>query len=169
MRDAISAYHDLLGDAELAADSHGMLEDQLHRKELVFGDRPLCTVLRPRLTTLEHHAWLQERVGVLMRVFRRAFDAAIADRTFRRQFMLSDWEETLVADDPRVANPSPTSRLDAFIVDDPLEMKLTEYNAETPAGAAFTDALTDAFIDLPVMRAFARKYEVWPMPARVKW
>ena len=166
MRDAISAYHDLLGDAQLAADSHAMLEDQLHRKELVFGDRALCTVLRPRLTTLEHHAWLQERVGVLMRIFRRAFDAAVADRAFRGQFMLSDWEETLVADDPRVANPSPTSRLDAFIVDDPLEMKLTEYNAETPAGAAFTDALTDAFIDLPVMRAFARQYEVWPMPAR---
>ena len=35
-------------------------------------------------------------------------------------------------------------------------MKLTEYNAETPAGAAYNDELSDAFIDLPVMRAFAR-------------
>ena len=45
-------------------------------------------------------------------------------------------------------------------------MKLTEYNAETPAGAAYGDALSDAFVDLPVMRAFARRYEVAPIPAR---
>ena len=166
MSDAISLYHDLLSDPQLAADSQGMLDDQLRQKELVFGDRALCTVLRPRLTTHERHAWLQRRVRVIMRVFAKAYAAAVASQEFRRQFMLSEWEETLVRDDPRIANPSPTSRLDAFIVDDPLEMKLTEYNAETPAGAAFTDALTDAFIDLPVMRAFAREYEVWPMPAR---
>ena len=101
-----------------------------------------------------------------MRVFAKTYDAAIASREFRRQFMLTDWEETLVADDPGIRNPSPTSRLDTFIIDEDREMKLTEYNAETPAGAAYGDALTDAFIDLPVMRAFARQYEISPIPSR---
>jgi glutathionylspermidine synthase len=143
-----------------------MLDDLLGRQGLVFGGRPLCTVLRPRLTTHARHAWLQGRVRILMRVFAKTYAAAIASADFRRQFMLTDWEETLVQDDPGIRNPSPTSRLDTFIIDDDDEMKLTEYNAETPAGAAYGDALNDAFIDLPVVRAFARKYEVMPIPAR---
>jgi hypothetical protein len=166
MRDAIAAYHDLLSDPQLAADSQGMLDDLLGRQGLVFGGRPLCTVLRPRLTNHARHSWLQGRVRVLMRVFAKTYAAAIASADFRRQFMLTDWEETLVQDDPGIRNPSPTSRLDTFIIDDDDEMKLTEYNAETPAGAAYGDALNDAFIDLPVVRAFARKYEVMPIPAR---
>jgi len=166
MLDAISAYHDLLSDAQLAADSQGMLDELLDSHGLVFGGRPLCTVLRPRLTSHERHAWLHQRVRLLMRVFARAYEAAIADARFRQQFMLADWEETLVQDDPGIRNPSPTSRLDTFIIDADAEMKLTEYNAETPAGAAYGDALTDAFIDLPVMRAFSRKYEIMPIPAR---
>ena len=169
MLDAIAAYHDLLSDPQLAADSQGMLNDLQSRQGLVFGGRPLCTVLRPRLTNHARHAWLQGRVRLLMRVFAKAYVAAIASPDFRRQFLLADWEETLVQDDPGIRNPSPTSRLDTFIIDDDEnghEMKLTEYNAETPAGAAYGDALNDAFIDLPVMRAFARQYDVAPIASR---
>ena len=166
MRDAIAAYHDLLSDDQLASDSQGMLDDLLGRQGLVFGGRPLCTVLRPRLTNHSRHAWLQQRVRLLMRVFSKTYAAAVASPDFRRQFMLADWEEVLVRDDPGIRNPSPTSRLDTFIIDDDGEMKLTEYNAETPAGAAYGDALSDAFIDLPVMREFARDYEVSPIPSR---
>jgi uncharacterized circularly permuted ATP-grasp superfamily protein len=42
-------------------------------------------------------------------------------------------------------------------------MALTEYNAEVPAGAAYADALSDAFLDLPVMREFARAWRLWPI------
>jgi hypothetical protein len=164
--DAIADYHDLLSDLQLAADSQGMLDDQLGRQGLIFGGRALCTVLRPRLTTYHRHAWLEQRVRLLMRVFAKTYQAAIADREFRQQFMLADWEESLVGDDPGIRNPSPTSRLDTFIIDADSEMKLTEYNAETPAGAAYGDALSDAFIDLPIMREFARRYDVMPIPSR---
>jgi hypothetical protein len=42
-----------------------------------------------------------------MRVFAKAYDAAIANPDFRRQFMLADWEETLVHDDPAFVTPVP--------------------------------------------------------------
>src|SRR2546423_11255647 len=45
-------------------------------------------------------------------------------------------------------------------------MHLTEYNAETPAGAAYGDALTEAFFALPVMRPFLRRFDVRPLPSR---
>ena len=51
-------------------------------------------------------------------------------------------------------------------MDDAGTMALTEYNAETPAGAGYNDALVASFADLPIMRAFGRRYEALPLLAR---
>ena len=61
---------------------------------------------------------------------------------------------------------SPLSRLDTFI--DPATgiPWLTEYNGETPAGTAYSDALTELFQALPAMRSFATQWTVRPLPAR---
>jgi hypothetical protein len=45
-------------------------------------------------------------------------------------------------------------------------LALTEYNAETPAGAAYNDALSDVFLDTPALRAFSRQYEIMTLPSR---
>ena len=52
LRAAIDEYHDLLARGDFAAESADWLADQQQRRGLTFGDRPLCTVLRPE----EHHA-----------------------------------------------------------------------------------------------------------------
>ena len=77
----------------------------------------------------------------------------------RAQLRLTDWEEQLVTVDPGFAAASPTSRLDAFFVDDGKGLQFTEYNAETPAGAAYNDALTELFEAMPVMREFQRTHQ----------
>ncbi len=160
--DCIAAYHDLLTD-DLAGASQAMLVDRLRHQGLVFGDRPLATVLRPRFMTPEQYRELRMRMRILLRALRKAGDAAIADPAFRGQLRLADWEEQLAELDPGFPAASPTSRLDAFVTD---RIAIAEYNAETPAGAAYNDALADVFLDLPVMRAFLRRYEVQPVLAR---
>src|SRR5207302_9963118 len=45
-------------------------------------------------------------------------------------------------------------------------MRFTEYNAETPAGGAYNDVLTEVFFGLPVMREFMRTWDLRPLPAR---
>jgi hypothetical protein len=89
------------------------------------------------------------------------------DDKLRAQFGLLDWEEILVHDDPGFDVASPTSRLDAFYAEgeNGSGLKFTEYNAETPAGAAYGDALTRAFLSLPIMGEFQREYNVIPLPA----
>jgi hypothetical protein len=164
--DPVRTYDALLADEALAADSHERLEEYLRAENLVFGGRALCTVLRPRFVTPERHQALRQRVRAVMHVYNKTYHAAIANRDIRAQFRLHDWEETLVGWDPGIANPSPTSRLDTFLGEGPGEFLLTEYNAETPAGAGYNDALADAFRDIPVMRAFARKAEVFPLFTR---
>jgi hypothetical protein len=103
---------------------------------------------------------------VLLGAFDEAYRAALADPDFRRQFALEEWEERLIGHDPGFRDPSPVSRLDAFFVQDRGGLRFTEYNAETPAAAAYNDVLGEVFLGLPVMREFLKRYEVRPQPAR---
>jgi hypothetical protein len=163
LREAIDFYHSLLDD-ETARQSQGQLNQQLHGRELFFGDRPLCTVLRPRFLTPEQYRQLQTAIRAVMPAFHRAHQAALAEAGFRAQFRLTDWEEKLIQVDPGFPSPSPTSRMDTFFLGDKLHF--TEYNAETPAAPAYNDVLSEVFYGLPVMRAFERYYDVRPLPGR---
>jgi hypothetical protein len=165
LSEAIQAYHDLLSD-ELAGDSQAQLDDQLRRRGLFFGARPLCTVLRPRFLTPEQYRFLQARARELLRAFDKAYRAALAGPAFRAQFGLLDWEEELIRQEPGFRDVSPTSRLDAFYVPETGELRFTEYNAETPAGVAYSDVLSEVFYGLRVMREFLRHYDLRPLPAR---
>jgi uncharacterized circularly permuted ATP-grasp superfamily protein len=162
---AIQHYHDLLTD-DVGRESQEQLDDQLRRRGLYFGDRPLCTVLRPRFLSAAQYAFLQQRVGALLPAFERAYRRAIADPAFRAQFRLMDWEETLLNHDPGFRDPSPVSRLDAFFTHERGGLRFTEYNAETPAAAAYNDVLAEVTYGLPIMRQFLQRYEVRPQPAR---
>jgi hypothetical protein len=163
---AIDRYHELLSSGGLAAETYEVLTRQQRDRGLFFGDRPLCSVLRPRFFTPQQHRFLQERVKLLLGAFRKAYLRAIADAPFRSQFGLLDWEEELIRFDPGYSEPSPVSRLDAFYLPDSQELRFTEYNAETPAGAAYGDVLTEVFLSLPVMREFLREFNVVPLPER---
>ena len=164
--DAVAAYHDLLaGDAALAADSQASLEVGQEARSLVYGGRPVCSVLRPRFLTPEQYRFLHDRVKVLLPALRMVYDRAMADAAFRRQFRLRNWEESLLAIEPGFANPNPTSRFDAFFDTDG-ELQFTDFNTETPAGAGYSDSLGRMFYGLPVFQEFQRRFQVWPMLAR---
>lgn len=164
--DAVAAYHDLLAaDAVLAADSQSALERGQEARSLVYGNRPVCSVLRPRFLTPAQYRLLHDRVKVLLPAFQTVYDRALLDASFRRSFRLRDWEETLIGYEPGFANPSPTSRFDAFFASEH-ELYFTEFNAETPAGAGYSDSLGRLFYGLPVFQEFQRRFQVWPVLAR---
>ncbi len=165
-RQAIERWHGLLEDAELAAECAGRMDEEHRRRGLYFGDRPLCSVLRPRMLTPGQYRWIRREIAVLMRAFTRIHERAVADDAFRAQFRLLDWEETLVHDDPGYSSPSPTSRLDAFFNPDEQTLRFTEYNAETPAGPAYMDVLSEVFLSLPATGEFLNTHVLHPLPAQ---
>ncbi|HUS95025.1 MAG TPA: hypothetical protein VMZ24_07615 [Patescibacteria group bacterium] len=165
LHEAIQTYHDLLSD-QIAQDSQEQLDEQLRRRGLFFGDRPLCTVLRPRFFTPRQYRFLRGQVKVILSAFDKAYRTAIADPSFLSQFFLEDWELELVNDDPGFNSPTPVSRLDAFFITNRDELRFTEYNAEVPAAGAYGDAFTELFYGLPVMREFMHRYEVISLPTR---
>ena len=49
--DAIGAYHDIIFSGQTAANTHEALMSALAKRNLCFGSRPICSVLRPRFLT----------------------------------------------------------------------------------------------------------------------
>ena len=160
---AITAWHTAL-TPERAEESAAWLDGQLSRRELFFGTRPLCTVLRPRFLAPVQFRLLQRRIAVLLGAFAKALETALTRPALLDQFGLLDWERTLALEDPRIP-ASPVSRLDAFFDPDGERLRFTEYNAETPAGSAYHDALSELFLSLPVTREFLRSHGLRPLPA----
>lgn len=66
-RDPVVEYHDLMSGGgaadQLAADTQARLDAQMHERGILFGDRPLCTVLRPRFMRAAQYSALQKRAG----------------------------------------------------------------------------------------------------------
>jgi glutathionylspermidine synthase len=165
LRDGIDQYHALLTD-DLAGETQRQLDEQLRSRGLYFGDRPLCSVLRPRFLSPVQYHFLQRRAAVVLRAFRKAHHTALASDALLSQFGLLDWERSLVHVKPGFRDASPVSRLDAFFVAESGGLRFTEYNAETPAGGGYNDVLSELFFGLPVMREFLRRWDLRPLPAR---
>ena len=166
LRRAIDTWHGILADPALAADTAERMDAAHRDRGMYFGDRALCTVLRPRFLTPEQYRWVRREISTLMSAFRQAHEAAMADAGVLAQFRLLDWERELIGDDPGFTSPCPTSRLDAFYDADAQTLRFTEYNAETPAGPAYMDAVSEVFLALPAMGEFLRTHVVHPLPAR---
>jgi uncharacterized circularly permuted ATP-grasp superfamily protein len=162
---AIDAYHAGLTPA-LAEESEAWLTARLADRAMMFGDRPLCTVVRPRFLTRDGYLRIQRAGAAIGRAFTRAHAAAMARPEVLAQFRLTDWELTLLAGEDGLPVPSPLGRYDAFFSADGTGLKFTENNAETPAGSAYGDVLAELFMALPGLKAFRQLYDVRTLPSR---
>lgn len=165
LKQAIDTYHSLL-TPDVASASWDQLQDQAKRRGMYFGTRDVTTVLRPRFLTLDQYHFLQGAIAAVMPAFGKVYEAALADDNIRAQFLLNDWEETMVKEPFGFQEPSPSARMDSFYLPDWGIVQLTEYNAEIPAGQGYTDVLSEVFYGLRAMGEFQREYNVSPLPTR---
>ncbi len=165
LEQAITYYHELL-DQGTAEATQAMLTEQLRAHNLFFGERPLTTVLRPRMMTRDQYTTLRHSCELVSDAARTLGLAMLKDPSLRAGLMLTPGEEALIAMDPGYEDPSAHSRMDTFLTVDGSSLQFVEYNAESPAAIAYQDELSEVFLQLPVMRQFAERYQIEPMPAR---
>jgi hypothetical protein len=163
-QEATEYYHGLLTD-QLAAETQGLLDQLLRSRKLFFGDRALCTVLRPNFYTAEQFKYLKSETELILSAFAKAHRACMEDGKLREQFFLAPWEQEMMQLQSGQI-PWTTSRLDSFYSLDHATLQFVEYNAETPAGMAYEDVLAETFLELPVMKLFQERYTVQPLPVR---
>ena len=144
-------------DVELSEGFWTELSGKMRAARLSFGDRPLCPFLRPFFLD-EADEGRVRRVAEAMAVMgERVVQAAMASAPLLQQVRLTEAEERLVRIDPGYARASTSSRLDAFILPD--SFKFAEYNAESPAGLAYSENLAAVFDELEVMTRFRERFD----------
>lgn len=164
VHEAVSCYHELLGDDQLAESSRLMLDEGLEHAKLIFGGRRLSPYLRPHFVTEEDFARICQICETVWSAIQKVKDAAISDDSLMDDLGVTEIERDLVSIDPGYRAVSPTARLDSFLTD--TAYSFVELNGESPAGIAYVDAAYDVFSKLPVMQRFRESYNVRPLYGR---
>jgi hypothetical protein len=162
--EAVARYHDLLTNQDLAEASRALLDEGLEKAKLIFGGRRLSPYLRPHFVSESDFASICRICEIFWSAIQKVKDAAVANPAVVDDLGVSEIERELVEIDPGYAAVSPTSRLDSFLTQ--ATYSFVELNGESPAGIAYADAAYDIFSSLPVMKEFAREYNVRPMYGR---
>jgi hypothetical protein len=165
LEQAIAHYHALL-DAETARATQVQLTEVQRQRNLFFGERPLVSVLRPRMITAAQYQLLQRACGLVATAARRLVAAIDDEPALLDGLALTPGEQALIAMHPGYAEPSAHSRMDTFLTLDGESLQFVEYNAESPAAIAYEDVLSEVFLELPAMRRFAERYQISALPAR---
>jgi len=164
MKDPVTAYHSLLDDDDrLTAASAEALASGQRERHLMFGERPLCVAIRPQILTRRRYEQAVTAAEGIYSALGTLERALLTDAELREELALEPEEERLAMADPGFRSSSPSARLDSFFAD---EVRFVEYNAESPAGMAYSDNLAAVFGRLPVMKAFRKRFRGRFLPTR---
>ena len=120
---------------------------QLRNAKLTFGRRVHCPFLRPFFLSPQDEERVRRVAEAIAAVAERVTMAALEDHSLFQQFHLRPEEERLARMATGYGPASTASRLDAFLL--PESLKFTEYNGESPAGAGYSETISEMFQQLP--------------------
>jgi hypothetical protein len=164
LQEAVSRYHELLAEGNVAQESRALLDEGLERSKLIFGGRRLSPYLRPHFVLEADFARITTICETVWSAIQKVKDAALEDHSILEELGLTVIERELISIDPGYAAVSPTARLDSFLTDE--AYSFVELNGESPAGIAYADAAYDIYSSLPVMKRFAESYHLRPLYGR---
>jgi uncharacterized circularly permuted ATP-grasp superfamily protein len=150
MTDAVTLWHDIVRDGGPGL-CEGLARDMRARR-LTFGGRLLCPFLRPFFVDAADEPRVREAAEMLWVLGERVVDAAMKDDTLLADLAVSEAEIALARIDPRYPTTSTAARADAFLLPDSLQF--AEYNAESPAGAGYSQGLAEVFEATGMMARF---------------
>lgn len=157
---AVSRYHELLNEGDIAESSRAMLDEGLEKAKLIFGGRRLSPYLRPHFVTREDWTRVVAICETVWSAMQKVKDAAVQNPSLLDELGVTEIEKDLVTIDPKYAQVSPTARLDSFLTKD--AYSFVELNGESPAGIAYADSASNIFSELSVMKRFSQEFDARP-------
>src|SRR5438105_13169428 len=153
--DPIAAYHALLEKGQFASSTAERLAEAQRTRRLMFGTRPLSVALRPQFLTRHRHEQAVRAAEGVLSALAALERAVLKDADLRAELCLEPEEERLALADPGYGFSSPSPRLGSVFAG---QVRFVEYNAEWPAGMAYGDNLAAVLAELPVMKAFRKRF-----------
>ena len=112
---AIAHYHTLLEKSDVAAFAQE-LQEELRKREVIFGGRFFCPFLRPHFIGREQFLLLQDAVRGVTRAISALTPKLLTSKELKDKLHFTEEEKRLIAIDPGYPELSVTSRMDSFLM-----------------------------------------------------
>lgn len=163
--DAVVRYNKLL---ETGAYSDLAWVDALHARmetaKLSSGGRLICPFLRPNFISRRQFETLVKTGESLICAIDRMEQMVLSNPALLARLDLLPAEKMLASIDPGYQALEVAARLDTHLNNGSLHF--VQYNADSPTGGGYADALADLFYDAPPMKEFRKKYALSKIGSR---
>ena len=156
---AIRLWNELLESRpDAALETRDRITEGIRREGLLYGDRSLITFLRPRF--MDEAEWRQARTmaAVFHASLTRMMRHFVGDPEMLEQLGVRGRIQDLVRMSTVEDDTLWFVRWDGFSHDGTI--RLVEFNADSPGGAAFVDVFASVFEGLPIFQEFSRRVKL---------
>jgi hypothetical protein len=162
LNEAVSRYHRII-ESESYQDLGWLqvLQERLREQHLTSGNHRAAPVLRPHFITQRQYANLVKAAECLHSALNRVETLALASPPLMQRMQMLPAERMLAAVDPGYSHLTVTSLLDTQIHNGTLQF--VGYNADTPIGVIYGEALNNAYYDLPPVKEFRKRFPLAKM------
>ncbi len=140
------------------------LHERMEREKLSAAGRLVCPFLRPNFITKRQYDSLVKTGEALIAAIDRMQQLILASPALLSRLELLPAEKMLAAIDPGYQALEVAARLDTRLYNG--QPHFVQYNADSPTGAGYADALASIFYDLPPVREFRKKYTLTRVGSR---
>ncbi|HOL70495.1 MAG TPA: circularly permuted type 2 ATP-grasp protein [Bryobacteraceae bacterium] len=134
------------------------LAERMQAEHLTQGGRLICPFLRPNFITRRQYATIVKAAEALFSAIDRVKQMALANPALLARMELLPAEKMLASIDPGYPFLAVTSLLGTHLTNGSLYF--VEYNADTPIGVAYGEALADLFYEAPPVKEFRKRYNL---------
>jgi len=132
------------------------LQQRMESGKLSAGGRLICPFLRPNFISRRQYESLVRTGEALIAAIDRVQQMVMLNPALLARLELLPAEKMLASIDPGYQALEVAARLDSHLVNGHLHF--VQYNADSPTGAGYADALADLFYDAPPVKEFRKKY-----------
>jgi hypothetical protein len=163
--DAVARYNKLL-ESGPSSDLAWVeaLHERMENAKLSAGGRLVCPFLRPNFISRRQFEALVKTGESLIGAIDRMEQMVLANPALLARLDLLPAEKMLASIDPGYQALEVAARLDTHLNNGSLHF--VQYNADSPTGGGYADALADLFYDLPPMKEFRKRYSLAKIGSR---
>lgn len=132
------------------------LAERMQAEHLTQSGRLICPFLRPNFITRRQYETMVRAAEALFSAIDRVKQMALENPALLTRMELLPAEKMLASIDPGYPYLAVTSLLDTHFSNGSLSF--VEYNADTPVGVAYGEALAELFYDCPPVKEFRKRY-----------
>ena len=155
--DAVARYNKLLENEPYRDLAWAVaLHQRMESANLSAGGLLVCPFLRPNFISRRQYESLVKTGESLIAAIDRMERMVLANPALMSRLELLPAEKMLAAIDPGYQALEVAARLDAHVFNG--SSRVVQYNADSPTGAGYADALADLFYDAPPVKEFRKRY-----------